>query len=302
MIGTVKRVFNTYYEVVDDVDKSYRCTLPKKLVLEKRGHFQNLVVVGDRVSFDVLSVDEGSINRICERKNSLYRLVEGKGKKARYQIIASNIDQILIISAIKSPELKKGFIDRLLVFCEYQKIEPIIIINKIDLVNGIDEAYDKVAVYETLGYKVLYVSAKEEINTDKAEEVLREQTSVLVGHSGVGKTTLLNTICRSELFTKPISTYSKRGQHATTNSNRLKLPFDGYVIDTPGIKEFGFFEIEKHGLGHYFPEMRSYLRMCKYSTCTHEHEPGCKVKEALKNGMIDEERYQSYLRLLNSLV
>lgn len=301
MIGTVKRVFNTYYEVVDDVDKSYRCTLPKKLVLKKRDYFQNLVVVGDRVSFDFLSEDEGSINRIHERENSLYRLVEGRGKKARYQIIASNIDQILIISAIESPELKKGFIDRLLVFCEYQNIKPVIIINKIDLVSESD-ARNKVDIYETLGYKVLYVSAKEEINTDSAEEVLRDRTSVLVGHSGVGKTTLLNTICGFELFTKPISTYSKRGQHATTNANRIKLPFNGYVIDTPGIKEFGFFEIEKHGLGHYFPEMRSYLRMCKYSTCTHEHEPGCKVKEAVENGLINEERYQSYLRLLNSLV
>jgi ribosome biogenesis GTPase len=219
-------------------------------------------------------------------------------------IIASNLDQAMLVITMKNPRTSLGFIDRFLVSTESFRIPAILVVNKMDLLSGEsaeDWLLDIHEIYEPLGYKVIKVSA---LYTEKPKElfqpILVNKTTLISGHSGVGKSTLLNALIpEAAQSTKEISSFSDKGVHTTTFAELFPLEYQGSLIDTPGIKEFGILDVDDFELSHYFPEMRNYLGQCKYNNCQHVNEPGCMVLKKLEEGYIHPYRYESYLNILN---
>ena len=258
----------------------------------------NPLAVGDLVIFTIDSDGKAIITELIPRKNHIIRRSINLSKEAH--IIAANIDQAIVIVTPDKPPTSFGFIDRFLVAAESYHIPAIIVINKIDL----DEVTDKIeqikSIYTSINYPVFLVSAEKEINLDKFKGLLEGKMSTLAGHSGVGKSTLINKIEPSlNLHTAEISDYHQMGKHSTTFAEMYPLSKGGYIIDTPGIKGFGVIGIEKEELALYFPEMAVKLAQCKYYNCTHINEPQCAVKEAVEKGEIPESRYNSYLNMFN---
>ena len=267
---------------------------------EKRS--TNPVVVGDFVEVTINEDQTGTISSIKPRNNKITRQAT-HGKKGEH-ILAANVDQAFCINAIKKPAYKEGFIDRFLVTCEAYQVRPIIVINKIDLVSPKEmRALEYLTLtYNHIGYQVLETSIYKDDSLHQLEELLAENTSVFVGPSGTGKSSLLNAIGKDlNLPTKNISDYSNKGKHTTTYSQLIALSNDGYIVDTPGIREFGLVDFEPEELGSYFPEMVALSEECKFYNCTHSHEPGCGVMAAFEEGQISASRYQSYLQMLESL-
>ncbi len=224
--------------------------------------------------------------------------VIGDGKK---QVIASNIDQLVIITSTIKPRFKPGLVDRFLVSAEYENLKSVIIINKIDLVPP--DNYESYALtWSSLGYDVAFTSAKTKVGLDDFVKFLKDRTSALAGHSGVGKSSLLNAIQPSlDLHTREVSQSTDKGVHATTTVRMYPLDFGGWVIDTPGLKLFGLSGIDKENLWRYFPEMRDYQRHCRFNDCVHINEPGCAVKKAVETKKISEFRYINYKRIWENL-
>lgn len=262
----------------------------------------NPIAVGDVVQFKINDDHTGSIEEIEDRQNYLIR--QSTHHKQESQILAANIDQAFVVQAIKMPALKQGFIDRFLVTCEAYGIAAKIIINKMDLANKKAQALvdNLTDLYPTLGYPVLTTSIKDPQSVDALKQLLIDKTSVFIGHSGVGKTSLLNHIDPSiERKVGDISDYNEKGVHTTTFAKLLPLKAGGYLVDTPGIREFGLVNIEPWELSLFFPEMLEPRQHCKFNNCTHSHEPGCGVMEAYRVGEIEARRYDSYLNILESL-
>lgn len=267
----------------------------------------NPIAVGDQVELTVMQEDSnaeglqvGLINNIIERKNYIIRKSPNLSKESH--IIAANIDQAFLIVTISQPLTSTTFIDRFLVSAEAYRIPCRLIFNKIDLYQ--DEQLQKmesmIAVYEKIGYICLKVSATENTGMDTLKEMIKDKTNVFSGHSGVGKSTIINSLQPGiGLKTGNISEAHHSGKHTTTYSEMISLDFGGYIIDTPGIKGFGLLEMEKEEISHYFPEMFQLLNDCQYYNCTHTHEPGCAVKKAVAEGEIAESRYDTYLGLLD---
>ncbi|MEE2756713.1 MAG: ribosome small subunit-dependent GTPase A [Myxococcota bacterium] len=261
-------------------------------------------VVGDRVEY-IADVDaelaNGLIVGIHDRKSTLARR-DALGR--RKQVLAANLDRIFIVSAIE-PELREGLIDRYLVAAATQDIDAHIVVNKTDLLDAaqMDIVTDRLTHYETLGYSVHYVSAKSNSGLAALEAALADRVSILVGHSGVGKTSLINSICPgvSERV-QAISDATGRGQHTTTTSALYKLPKGGEVVDSPGVRSFGLWGIKADEVKNYFPEFVLKSDECKFSDCQHVHEPKCAIRDALENQSIDARRYQSYLNIRQSLL
>ncbi|AFL84203.1 ribosome small subunit-dependent GTPase A [Belliella baltica DSM 15883] len=263
----------------------------------------NPIAVGDYVT---VTKEEGqptwTIDEILPRENYIIR--KSTRKTHFSHIIASNIDQAFLIITLRNPRTSLGFIDRFLVSTESFRIPATIIVNKMDLEykeKDLDYLQDIHDIYDILGYDVLEISALDE--SDLQEQfmpLLTEKTTLLSGHSGVGKSTLLNKIIpEADQVTKEISKFSAKGVHTTTFAEMFEIPKGGYLIDTPGIKEFGILDISDFELSHYFPEMRKYLGKCKYNNCRHINEPGCMVLEKLEEGYIHPYRYDSYINILN---
>lgn len=263
--------------------------------------------MGDWVEITKISKESGVIEYIYERKNYLSRKA-GKlrgglkrGKRLE-QIIASNIDKLYIVSSIKLPEFNNRFIDRVIVAAESSNIDFAIIINKIDLDS---EDYDSIKweqFYKTLGYNILRVSAKSGESISELKNELDGKVNLFWGQSGVGKSSLLNAMFSNLNFrVGEISSYSKKGQHTTVTGEFQKVSENTYIVDTPGIREIDPYGITKADLAHYFKEFKAELNKCKFSTCIHDHEPGCAVLEAVEKGSISIERYQSYLNILNTI-
>lgn len=300
MKGIVTKSTGSWY-TVEAVDGGYyHCRL--------KGQFRihgirttNPVAVGDHVEFDVAeNSTEGLIHTIGERYNYIIRKSIKLSKFSH--IIAANIDQLVIIASIEQPRTSTGFIDRVLVTAEAYHIPAAIVFNKIDIYNQDSESRYKslMELYSRIGYSVLAVSALEGINLEAFRTLLSSKTSLLTGHSGVGKTALINAIEPSlNLKTGNISGFHRKGMHTTTFAEMLPLSGGGYIIDTPGIKEFGLIHFESREVGERFPEFRILLPQCRYTNCTHVHEPGCAVKSALEKGEINEGRYRNYLSILN---
>lgn len=272
-------------------------------------HFEKLkgdrkpVAVGDRVSFRITS-EGAALEKIHPRRNALTRPIGSR--QDEMQTIAANIDRMVNVTSLKDPPLRWGLIDRFLVAAGVEEIDEVLIcLNKADLADSReDEELLETTrkLYQGLGYPFLITSALDGRGVDRLKEALGQGVSLIVGHSGVGKSTLINRIDPSlRLKTGSISEKQRKGRHTTSRVSLLKLSTGGFVVDTPGIREFGIQGIRPGDLGHFFPEMADRLRECQYPNCTHRHEPGCAVKTALEGGEIVQARYDSYLRLLDTL-
>jgi ribosome biogenesis GTPase len=263
----------------------------------------NPIAVGDWVELEKeAGQDTAIISDIIPRDNYVIR--KSTRKQHFSHIIASNLDQAMLVITMKKPRTSLGFIDRFLVSVESYGIPALLVVNKMDQLEGEDEAEwlrDIHEIYEPLGYPVLEVSAlKDQDVKAKFLPYIQGKSNLISGHSGVGKSTLLNALIPgSGQNTKEISGYSAKGVHTTTFAEMFFLPEGGDLIDTPGIKEFGILDVEEFELSHYFPEMRQFLGQCKYNNCTHVNEPGCVVLQKLDEGYIHPYRYQSYLNILH---
>ena len=292
--ATVVRATGSWYDVLHD-GAMLRCRIRGKLRL-KGVRSTNPVVVGDEA---VCEADGGDcvIVDIVPRRNYMIRRASNLSKESH--IIAANVDQALLMVTLRSPETPKEFADRFLVTCEAYKVPAAILLSKIDLQDA-EAVAEFRAVYEGAGYRVLEVSAKEGRGVEEVRELLAGRTTLVSGNSGVGKSTLIQTIDPSlDIRTGEISDSHHKGRHTTTFSTMYPLAEGGAVIDTPGIKGFGLLDIDDAELWHYFPEMMRVAPGCRFYNCTHTHEPGCAVVEAVKAGEIAWSRYESYLKILD---
>lgn len=291
--ATVVRATGSWYDVLHD-GATVRCRIRGRLRL-KGVRSTNPVVVGDEV---VCEADEGGdyvIADILPRRNYVIRRASNLSKESH--IIAANVDQALLMASLRSPETPTEFVDRFLVTCEAYKVPVTILLSKIDLQDA-EAVAEFRAVYEGAGYRVLEVSVREGRGVEEVRELLAGRTTLVSGNSGVGKSTLIQAIDPSlDIRTGEISESHHKGRHTTTFSTMYPLAGGGAVIDTPGIKGFGLIDIDEAELWHYFPEMMRVAPACRFYNCTHTHEPGCAVTEAVKAGEIAWPRYESYLKI-----
>ncbi len=264
----------------------------------------NPVAVGDIVDADKEDIAEGSvvINNIHPRKNYITR--QSPHNKHQHHIIASNLDQSILLATLKDPKTSSGFIDRFLVASEAYHVPAIIVFNKSDLYKTKEqEKFEELKlVYEKIGYRVFSMSINEHIGIKEVYDLLKDKTTLLSGHSGVGKSSFINYIFPELLLkTQDVSGWSGKGLHTTTFAEMFDLPFGGKIIDTPGMREFALMDISEDELSHYFPEMRALINECRFNNCKHIEEPGCAVKQAVENGAIAAARYISYLNILESI-
>ncbi len=299
--GVVIRSTGSWYDVQVN-DQVVPSKMRGKFRLEEQ-EATNPLAVGDRVTIRLNPDETGLITTIHERKNRLSRRAAGR-RVGREQVIVANIDMVWIIQAVRLPRPNPGFIDRVLVTTEAHEIEAGLVINKIDLIRKKDRAHLDFlhTLYTDLGYQVLLTSAKTGEGVEVFREALTGQTSVVTGPSGVGKSTLLNVVEPGlDLRTGEVSEKTRKGRHTTAHAALFPLSDGGFVVDTPGIREFGVLYLEPWELSHYFPEFLPHLEHCRFPTCTHDHEPGCAVIEAVLDDAITEERYYSYLNILHSI-
>ena len=291
--ATVVRATGSWYDVLHD-GETVRCRIRGRLRL-KGVRSTNPVVVGDEVACEA---DEGGdyvIADILPRRNYVIRRASNLSKESH--IIAANVDQALLMASLRSPETPTEFVDRFLVTCEAYKVPVTILLSKLDLQDA-EAVAEFRAVYEGAGYRVLEVSVREGRGVEEVRELLAGRTTLVSGNSGGGKSTLIQAIDPSlDIRTGEISESHHKGRHTTTFSTMYPLAGGGAVIDTPGIKGFGLIDIDEAELWHYFPEMMRVAPACRFYNCTHTHEPGCAVTEAVKAGEIAWPRYESYLKI-----
>ena len=288
--ATVVRATGSWYDVLHD-GETVRCRIRGRLRL-KGVRSTNPVVVGDEVACEA---DEGGdyvIADILPRRNYVIRRASNLSKESH--IIAANVDQALLMASLRSPETPTEFVDRFLVTCEAYKVPVTILLSKLDLQDA-EAVAEFRAVYEGAGYRVLEVSVREGRGVEEVRELLAGRTTLVSGNSGVGKSTLIQASL--DIRTGEISESHHKGRHTTTFSTMYPLAGGGAVIDTPGIKGFGLIDIDEAELWHYFPEMMRVAPACRFYNCTHTHEPGCAVTEAVKAGEIAWPRYESYLKI-----
>lgn len=302
--GRIVESTGHWYKVAYDEGSTLQtinCRLPGRFRLKDHA-LTNPIAVGDYVEFEINNDGSGSIEKIIDRENYLIR--QSTHHQEESQILAANIDRAYVVQSVNKPRLKQGFFDRFLVTCEAYNIPAFLIINKMDLAN--DKARTHVnsiaELYGSLGYPVFKTSLKDKESLDQLKKDLHNNTSVFIGPSGVGKSSLLNHIDPViDRKVGEVSTFNEKGKHTTTYAKLLPLQIGGYIVDTPGIREFGLVNIEPWELSLFFPEMLEPRQYCKFNNCTHSHEPGCGVIQAFKGGKIDPVRYGSYLNILDSL-
>ena len=297
--GVVTKVFGLYYTVEYD-NKPVNCFLKGNLKKTKNNtNFTNPVAVGDNVIINILEDGGGVINEVCERDNYFTR--KEKGRNSREDIIAANIDRVVIIQSFIDPIMNLRFVDRITARAKKSNIESLLVINKNDLAQ-IDQIEYLNDYYSNSGLEYIIVSAANGYNIEKVEKIIKGKRNLLIGYSGVGKTSIVNSIFPDlNLKTAEISDSTGKGRHTTTNVIMYKEKNSTEIIDTPGMREFGIVDIEPHMLDSYFYEFSTHLKDCNFKTCTHEHEPKCRIKEMVENGEIYYGRYQSYLNILESI-
>lgn len=303
MKATVYKSTGSWYTVKDDAGKFHNTRIKGVLKIDDITS-TNPVAVGDLVEIETEMDSENTaiISEIKDRHNYINR--QSPRHKHQHHIVAANIDQSILVATIREPRTSQGFIDRFLAAAEMYHVPALIVFNKSDLykTKDLEKYLQWKKMYEKIGYQVVLLSAEKNDGIDELREWLKNKTSLFSGHSGVGKSSLLNLILPgAELRTKDISGWSGKGQHTTTFAEMFDLPEGGRVIDTPGMREFGLVDLEKQELSHYFPEMRERLNGCQFNNCLHVNEPGCAIKEAVINGDIDEDRYVSYVGILDSI-
>ena len=301
MNGVVYKSTGSWYTVKATDGVFYECKIKGKFRIEGIKS-TNPVAVGDHVVFEVETKGDetlGIINKISPRENYIIRKSVNLSKQTH--IIAANVDVAFLLVTLNNPPTFAPFIDRFLVTAEAYHIKAVLLFNKIDAYNE-DETLEikyLAALYRSIGYECIGISAKTGKNIDKVKQMMQGNVSMFSGHSGVGKSTLVNALEPTlELKTKQISTQHMQGQHTTTFAEMYDLSFGAQIIDTPGIKGFGVVEVEKQELGNYFPEFFELKDQCKFNNCLHKQEPKCAIKEALDNDTLSWSRYKSYLQIL----
>jgi len=294
--GLVVKCTGTWYAVLSDEGTLETCTVKGNFRI-KGIRSTSPVVIGDRVEFS-----DGMISNVEERKNYIVRKSINLSKQSH--ILAANLDQCVLVVTINHPVTTTTFIDRFLANAEAYDIPAVLVFNKKDIYDEDDNALlaAMINLYETVGYKCLAISAEHDDGIDELRQVLSGKITLFSGHSGVGKSTIINHLIPDlGLRTAEISDAYDTGKHTTTYSEMFRLPNDsgGFIIDTPGIKGFGTFDMEKEDIGDYFKEIFEYSKGCRFNNCTHTHEPGCAVLEALEHHDISQSRYNSYLSMLH---
>jgi len=293
--GRVLAVHGLTSTVEDAKGRIYQCAT-RRLLKTLSTDLRHVVAAGDRVLLRPIEnthPPEGIIERVEPRHGSICRTSRG-----RQQIIVTNVDQLLIVSSAAEPRLKPNLIDRLLISAEKGGVRPVVCINKLDLVEP-RTLQPLVGVYSQMGYEVLVLSAKTGFGLDRFRRILVDQQSVVAGQSGVGKSSLLNAIDPElGLPVGPVSAETQKGRHTTTTARLLRLSCGGYVVDTPGIRQFQLWDVIPEEVAGFYRDLRPYVSLCRFPDCTHTHEDDCAVKNAVADGRLDERRYDSYCHLI----
>ena len=264
----------------------------------------NPVAVGDEVEIErsIEGEQAAMITGILPRRNYINR--QSPRVKHQHHIIAANLDQSMLVATLKEPRTSQGFIDRFVIASEMYHVRPLIVFNKSDLYKKkeMGRYSEMTEMYEQVGYRVLLISVADNSGLEDEKNALKDLITLISGHSGVGKSSLLNAILPDlQLKTQDVSGWSGKGMHTTTFAEMYDLPSGGMIIDTPGMREFGLVDLSRQELSHYFPEMRDRLNKCQFNNCLHINEPGCAIKEAVVAGEIHENRYASYVNILESI-
>ncbi len=297
--GVVLKSTGIRYRVLYDEGKTINCSIKGKLRI-KEFRTTNPIAVGDNILFEIdRKTNSGIITEVLDRRNWILRKASNLSKHS--QILAANIDQVFLMITIILPETQVEFIDRFLISAEAYRVPAKIIINKTDLY-GEDELAKMEyleSLYNNIGYECIRLSLRELTNLEILRDLMKGKTSLISGNSGVGKTTLLNAFNPLlNLKTAEISDYHKQGKHITTFPEMHRMPFDAFVIDTPGIRGFGVVDMERHEIYHFFREIFRKSKECRFNNCLHLDEPGCAVKSAVEKGEIAFLRYKSYLNIM----
>lgn len=298
MHGLVIKNTGSWYQVKTDDGRLVECKIKGNFRL-KGIRSTNPIAVGDRVRIILNQEDTAFISEIEDRKNYIVRRSSNLSKQSH--ILAANLDQCMLVVTVNYPETSTIFIDRFLASAEAYRVPVKLVFNKVDKYDADEQHYMEslITLYTHIGYPCFRISAKQGEGIDTIQEELKGRITLFAGHSGVGKSTLINAILPGrEVKTAEISSYHNKGMHTTTFSEMFPVAGDGYIIDTPGIKGFGTFDMEEEEIGHYFLEIFKASDGCKYNNCTHRHEPGCAVREAVEQHFISESRYTSYLNML----
>lgn len=298
--GLIIRSTGSWYDIRNEDGHIFQGRLKGKFKI-KGLKVTNPIAVGDHVTFEIEDEAENTavITDIDPRENYIIR--QSVHKTAHGHILAANLDQAVLLATLTLPRTSLGFIDRFLVSAESFRIPTTIVFNKTDILNDEGLAYQQeiMDMYESIGYQCLSTSATEGEGIDAFRQLLDHKVTLLSGHSGVGKSSLVNAISPElNLRTNEVSTFANKGVHTTTFAEMFELAPDTFIIDTPGIKELGLIDTEKEEIGHYFPEMRERLNQCRFHNCLHINEPGCAIKDAVAEGDIAESRYMSYLSMM----
>ena len=303
MMATVYKSTGSWYIVQDENGKVFNARIKGKFKMDNITS-TNPVAVGDVVLADMENELENTltITDIASRKNYITR--SSPHNRNQHHIIASNLDQSLLFATLKEPKTSLGFIDRFLITSEAYHVPSILVFNKSDLYKEkeLSRYNDIKEIYEAIGYKVLLMSIEKNIGIEEVKILLKDKTTLLSGHSGVGKSSFINIVFPDlRLKTQDVSGWSGKGLHTTTFAEMFNLSLGGRLIDTPGIRELGLVDIPKNELSHFFPEMRALITQCHFNNCMHINEPDCAVKEAVNLGSIHPDRYYSYLNILESI-
>lgn len=303
MEGIVYKSTGSWYAVKDAADADWNARVKGVMKIDDITS-TNPIAVGDHVHFDVETEGEnvGIIYKIEDRRNYINR--QSPRHKRQHHIIAANLDQSLLLATLRNPKTSQGFMDRFLVACEMYHVPAVLVINKSDIYKKKElELFDALKeMYEAIGYPVFLISVEGWKSIDLVAKLLHQKTTLISGHSGVGKSSFINAVMpQSGIRTHEVSEWSGKGMHTTTFAEMYDLPGGGKIIDTPGMREFGLVDLSRTELSGYFPEMRTRLTGCQFNNCLHVAEPGCAIKEAVRSYEIHENRYESYIAILNSL-
>ena len=299
-IGRVIKSTGSWYDVKSDTGQVVACRLRGKIRLDGL-RTTNPVAVGDLVNFEKERDKETCvIDKILPRSNVIVRKSVNLSKESH--IIAANVDQAILVATIAQPRTSTGFIDRFTVTAEAYHIPVIIVFNKCDIYDDEQNAMAEnlMKVYNSIGYQSFMISAKTGENCNRLQNIMKDKINMFSGHSGVGKSALVNRLDPDlNIRVGEISEVHEKGKHTTTFAQMYELGFGGYIIDTPGIKEFALYDMEKETLAQRFPEMRALMHECRFNNCTHLHEPHCAIKSAVEQGLITDWRYENYCNMMD---